>query len=119
MIALTADIEKVFLQIGINPNDRDYLRLLWFEDVFAEVPKIVRNRFTRVLFGMTSSIYLFNGTVQKHAKTYNFHVEFIDKVVNCFYVDGFSRGENSFKKNSELNKKSELRFIEGLFFLRK
>ena len=55
VIALTTDIEKAFLQIRINPNDMDYLRFLWFEDVFAEVPKIVRrNRFARVLFGMTS-----------------------------------------------------------------
>ena len=65
---LTTGIEKTFLQISINPNDRDYLRFLWFEDVFAEVPKIVRNRFAGVLFGMTSSPYLLNGTVQKYAK---------------------------------------------------
>ena len=54
VIALTADIEKAFLQISINPNDRDYLRFLWFENVFAEIPKLVLIRFARVLFGMTS-----------------------------------------------------------------
>ena len=114
--ALTPDIEKAFLQISINPNDRDYLRVLWFENVFVEVPKIVRNRFLKVLFGMTSSTYLLNGTVQKHAKTYDF--EFISKVLNCFYVDGLSGGENLFKKAFELYKKLKLRFTEGLFFLR-
>ena len=56
VITLTAVIEKAFFQISINPKDRDYLRFLWFEDVFAEVPKIVLNRFARVLFGMTSSM---------------------------------------------------------------
>ena len=116
MTALTPDIEKAFLQISINPNDRDYLRFLWFENVFVEVPKIVRNRFLKVLFGMTSSTYLLNGTVQKHAKTYDF--EFINKVLNCFYVDGLSGGENLFKKAFELYKKLKLRFTEGLFFLR-
>ena len=49
--------------------------------------KIVRNRFARVLFSMASSPYLLNGTVQKHAKSYDFDLEFINKEVNCFYVD--------------------------------
>ena len=34
LITLMADIEKAFLQISINTNDRDYFRFLWFEDVF-------------------------------------------------------------------------------------
>ena len=68
MIALTTDIEKVFLQISINPNYGNYLRILWFEDVFAEISKIVPRRFARVLFGMTSSPYLLNGRVQNTLK---------------------------------------------------
>ena len=106
--ALTALIEKVFLQISINPNDRDYLRFLWFEYVFAEVSKIVRNRFARVLFSMTSSPYSSNSTVPKHAKTYDFGFEFISKVVNCFYIDDFSGGENLFKKLLNFIKKNKI-----------
>ena len=34
-IALTSDIEKAFLQISIEKNDRDFLRFLWFDDVFS------------------------------------------------------------------------------------
>ena len=67
MIALTADIQQTFLQISINTSDRDYLKFLWFEDLVAKVPKIVCKRFTRVLFGMTSSPYLLTGTIQKQA----------------------------------------------------
>ena len=33
-IALTSDIEKAFLQISINENNRDYLLFFWFDDVF-------------------------------------------------------------------------------------
>ena len=62
---------------------------------------------------------MLNGIAQKHAKTYNFDFEFINKVVNCFHVDDFSGVQNSFKKAFELYKKLKLRFIEGLFLLRK
>ena len=63
-IALTSGIEKAFLQISISENDRDYLRFLWF-DVFSDSPKLVRNRFARVIFGVTSSPFLLNQTIRK------------------------------------------------------
>ena len=54
-IALTSVIEKAFLQISINENDRDYLRFLWFDDVFSDSPKVIRNRFARVIFEFSIS----------------------------------------------------------------
>ena len=41
-IALISDIEKAFLQIGINKSDRGYLRFLRFDDVFLDSPKVTR-----------------------------------------------------------------------------
>ena len=32
-IALTADIEKVFLMISVKEHDRDILRFLWVRDI--------------------------------------------------------------------------------------
>ena len=32
-IGITSDVEKAFHQIIINPEDRDMLRMLWFENV--------------------------------------------------------------------------------------
>ena len=84
--------------------------------MFAEVPKIVCNRFARVLFGMISSPNLLNGTVQKHVKIYNFDFEFINKVVSCLCVDDFCGGENSFKKAFELYKKLKSDSLKVYFF---
>ena len=46
---MTQDIEKAFLQIRVDRDHGDYLRFLWFDDVFSEAPTIVRNRFARVV----------------------------------------------------------------------
>ena len=118
-IALVVDIEKAFLQIAINERDRDFLRFLWFYGVFSEQPKIVRNRFARVMFGVTSSPYLLNETIRKHAQKYHFDIDFINAVFNSFYVDDFVGEENSLEGVFLLLKKLKLRFLQSLFHLKK
>ena len=39
-VAVTADIEKSFLNIKIDPEHRDFLRFLWVDDVNKESPEI-------------------------------------------------------------------------------
>ena len=119
VVALTSDIEKAFLQINVNENDRNYLRFLWFNNMFSDQPKIVRNRFARVVFGVTSSPFCLNGTIRKHVQSYDFDKEFIDKVLSSFSVDDFIGGEESVTKAFELFKKLCPRFLEGHFLLRK
>ena len=118
-IALVADIEKAFLQSTINEKDRDFLCFLRFDNAFSEQPKIVRNRFARAIFGVTSSPYLLNETIRKYVKKYHFDIDFINTVFNSFYVDDFVGGENSLEGVFLLFKKLKLRFIEGLFHLKK
>ena len=57
-VVLIGDIEKAYLQININEEHRDYLRFLWDRNLKEE-----RCRFTRVIFDVTSSQFLLNGTV--------------------------------------------------------
>ena len=59
VVASTFYIEKAFLQINVNENDRDYLRFLWCDNILSDQPKIVRNRFARVVFGVTNSPFFF------------------------------------------------------------
>ena len=50
-VALVADIEKAFLIISVNPDDRDVLRFLWVENPFDADVRLTILRFTRVVFG--------------------------------------------------------------------
>ena len=50
-IVLTADIEKAYLQINMDEEHRDHLRLLWYRNLQEE--SIIKYKFTRAIFGVT------------------------------------------------------------------
>ena len=86
-IAMVADIEKAYLQILVDESDRDFLRFLWYKDIFGEVPEICKYHFCTVIFGATCSQFLLNGTIRIHAKRYEaVDPEFARKVRKHFYV---------------------------------
>ena len=65
-IALTADITKAFLQIGVQRPDQDVHRFLW------QCGNVIRvMRFVRVPFGNTSSPFLLNATIKHHLNFYS------------------------------------------------
>ena len=115
-IAITADIEKAFLQIKVDTNHRDFLRFLYYRNIDNPNAEIVRYRFTRVIFGATSSQSLLNGTVQKHARRYEkTDSEFSRKVREHFYVDDLNTGVKTSKEGIELYDKFKTRFGECKF----
>ena len=92
-VAFICDIEKAFLQIGIHEADRDAVRFLWVSDPFSDDMKIVIYRFTRVLFGLTSSPFLLNGTLREHLMKYvSKYPVIMDLLIRSFYVDDFAGG---------------------------
>ena len=80
-VAITADIEKAFLMVGIGNADRDALRFLWLKDVHSKQPDVVL-RFTGVVFGVTASPFLLNATILHHLSNYQGRdVEFVQKLL--------------------------------------
>ena len=99
--------------------EQNYLRFLWYGDVFSDFPKLKRLRFARVIFGVTSLSFLLNGTIRRHIGNYEYDEAFVEKIENSFYVDDFFGGDTSFETAIELYKKLRVRFAEGYFNLRK
>ena len=68
MLCITGDIQKAFLQIKVDPRDRDALRLLWYENLDSRTVR--QYRFTRVIFGSGPGSYILGATLQKHVSQY-------------------------------------------------
>ena len=118
-VALTSDIEKAFLMVGMAEEDRDVLRFLWVDAIDKPSPEIVVLRFTRVVFGVSSSPFLLNATIKHHIERYKeTNPEFVEKFLRSIYVDDLSSGAPETNTGYELYLKSELRLAEGGFSLR-
>ncbi|XP_028397211.1 uncharacterized protein LOC114521021 [Dendronephthya gigantea] len=119
-VAFTSDIEKAFLMIAVSEADRDVLRFLWFDDVWSEQPEIIILRFTRVVFGVSSSPFLLNATINHHIEQYRAQdPAFVERFLRSIYVDDLNSGGNNDYSAYTLYKKSRLRLAEGGFNLRK
>ena len=53
-VPLTADISKAFLQISIKPENREYLRFLWVNDIQVDNPQVLILRFLRLVLTLES-----------------------------------------------------------------
>lgn len=60
-------IQEAFLQIKIGPEDKDALRLLWYDNLKE---RNIVQCFTRVFFGSGPSPYIQGAMLQKHIGQY-------------------------------------------------
>ena len=119
-IGIIADIKKAYLQISIADNHRDFLRFLWFDDIFKDTPEVTKYRFFRVIFGANRSQYLLNSVIRFHASKYkNVDKEFSEKVAKSFYVNDFDATAKDISEGIEIYKKMKLRFVDASFNNRK
>ena len=93
---------KGVLEINVAEEHRDYLRCIWFEDVFAKVSEMCKSRFCRVIFRAAPSQFLLNGAVKMVANNYKEpDSEFVEKVRRGFYLDDLCSGPSHSKKGYE------------------
>ncbi|XP_075559900.1 uncharacterized protein LOC142591457 [Dermacentor variabilis] len=104
-IGLSADIEKAFLQISVQPADRDALRFLWYAHLPTmedPEPPIEVWRMTRVPFGVTSSPFLLAATVRHHLSTTEGYPEIRKTISESLYVDDLITGANTVEEATDL-----------------
>ena len=80
--AFVADIAKAFLQIVVDPCDRDSLRLLW-----RKGEQVIIYRFNRLPFGLSSSPFVLAATLKYLLKSSELESEEVQAVIRAFYVD--------------------------------
>lgn len=119
-VAIAADIERAFLMIAMTEKDRDVLRFLWVDDVSKEHPETIVLRFTRVVFGVSSSPFLLNATIRYHLEKHAvIHPDLVRKLLRSTYVDDIVTGAESEEAAYELYKKAKELLLGAGFNLRK
>ena len=97
-VALSADIEKMYRQVGLHEDYRDFHRLLW-RDTTQEPLKHLR--LTRVIYGVSCAVHLATRSLTEIAnRTQKPHVA--HAVRHAFYVDDFIGGANSLEEAQQL-----------------
>ena len=118
-IAITGNIEKAFLNVSVDPRDRDYLRFFWVDDITSKLPTLQAYIFTRIPFGVSSSPFLLNATIYHHLTSIEMPREFAEKVLKSLYVNDFVSGDDSEESTFELYQHLKVSFNSGGFNMRK
>ena len=88
LIGFQGDIQGMFHQVQVPPDDRDLLRVLWWEDSSLE-NDLQSYRMCVYLFGTVSSPSCANFALKQTAMDHEKEISpaAIDTIRNCFYVD--------------------------------
>ena len=119
-VRIISEIEKAFLNISITPEQRNFLTLLWVDNIKSAEPKLEIYRFTLVMFGAFCSPYLLNVTIRHHLEKHqNENEEFVDNVIKFIYCDDFIASFDSEEVAFAQNSKLKECFIDAGLNLRK
>ena len=107
-VAITCDIEQMFHSFYVNPDDRDYLRFLWFANNDLTSP-IVEYRMNVHLFGAASLPGVANFCLHQTAETHRqeFGDNASDFLLRDFYVDDGLKSVSTEEQALQLIKSSQ------------
>ena len=113
--AMSTDIEKAFLNVGLDEEDRNVTRFFWLSNPTDPSSNLTTYRFTSILFGAMCSPFMLNAVLSKHLK--NNHCDFTDNLTRDLYVDNIVSSYNSEEKLSKYFKVTRTLFAAGGFNL--
>ena len=117
-VAVAGDLRKAFLQVRIRETERDALRFHWI--VNKHNKKVETLRFTRVLFGLAPSPFLFGGVIQQHLETWKTCLpESVSEVLKSLYVDDITTGVPTIPAAKQLKCEATEIFADAKFELHK
>ena len=89
-IVISSDIEKAFLQLLLDPSQRDLCRIFWKDSD----GNVVQYRFRVICFGLVSAPWLLNATIQHHYSI-QLNSDAVEEMKINTYMDNVFQGASS------------------------
>ena len=116
-VAITGDLQKAFLQVRIREAERDALRFHWKPPGQSNIEVY---RFTRALFGLTSSPFLLGAVINQHLTLWeDRYPEFVEEIRKSLYVDDILSGGATVQEAQTKKSKAKEIFQDARFNLHK
>ena len=116
VFAVTTDIEKAFLNVGLEESDRDATRFFWYRDPMDQSGPLVTYRFKSVLFRATCSPFILSAVILKHLK--DNPSKWTDTLINNLYVDNIINSFQTEQQVTEYYNHTRTLFAQAGFNLR-
>ena len=94
-VAVTADIDKAFLQISLAEPDRDAVRFLWFVNPCDPKSQVIHYRYRRVAFGLGPSPFLLGAVLHHHLQAYDEKLPAVRALKRQRFVDDLISGAHT------------------------
>jgi len=105
-VALARDLKQAFLEVRIREEDRDVMRFHWIKDL--DTKRVETLRFTRALFGLSTSPFLLGGVIDQHLKNLqNIYPREVEEIRRSLYVDDLISGDKTVAGAQHLKQTSQ------------
>ena len=102
------EVGKPYLQIAVDHCHHDLIKYLWLNNIFKDIPDVVRLWFCWVFWSKLLVIFInVNYHDSQHKDT---DKDFADKFTKRFYIDAFNSTDENVTEREQLYKKIKERF---------